>query len=227
MRRLIVPLILLAVFCAPFAAVQHYRGRVAVLALARDSVEAAADTQRVTLTDSLRAVERRSVQVRVDRDAIDRQLRTVTVSRNELAARIRSLDTVAVGTPTVVADGVTTAHFDVYSEPYTVSATVELPVPPNSPRLRLAVAIDSVYLDVRQRCDVAEGDGVHRSRVTVTGPTWLPVAVRSSQSDPGACSPNAARIADGPRLGSVVLRAAETVAAWELLRFAARKLLAP
>src|ERR1017187_8753451 len=119
--------------------------------LGQGTVEAARDTSRPlyiegVLGDSLRAAQRRAIQVEQRADRLDAMLKLERVARERLEASVVALrttvrsDTVYVtrdeGVGRSAGDGVRHAALDTRQAPYTVHADVSLPEPPAPGRMR-------------------------------------------------------------------------------------------
>jgi len=176
--------------------------------LAQDTVEAARDTSRAlsiegVLGDSLRATQRRAIQVEQRADKLDAALRMERVARDQLEASVVALratvrtDTVSIerdpGTPGTRGDGVRRAVFDLRQEPYTVHSEVAIPAPPASGRMEVEVALDTLTLEVRVDCGIAPVDGVRPASLTVISPTWASIRLGRVEQTPTVCSPITAR----------------------------------
>jgi hypothetical protein len=179
--------------------------RVRQQALARDAVEAAADTSRevrasiAVLGDSLRVAQRRAVQAQQRSDALDRALGLERAAQvrmraqiDGLSARVRS-ETVYVS----ATDGVRRAAFDVRQAPYSVHADVVLPAPPDSGRMDVQVTVDSIALDVRLGCGAAGTAGVRPATVTVVAPRWAAVRLGRVEQAAAVCSGMVRKPANG------------------------------
>jgi hypothetical protein len=172
--------------------------------LAQDSVEAARDTSRAlsiegVLGDSLRAAQRRAMQVEQRADKLDGALKLERVARERLEASVVALhttvksdsavdDTRGVGVRRTMGDGVRRAAFDLRQEPYTVHADVSLPEPPARGRMDVSVELDTLALDVRVGCGAAGVEGVRPATVTVVGPAWALVQLSRVEQAPSVCS---------------------------------------
>lgn len=141
--------------------------------------------------DSVRAAERRVLQVAPKRDNVDKELDRLTTANAVLTAKVRELTATALGAVTAdSATGDRTADFHIRQEPYTVDASVRLP-PTGSGRLNVKVAIDTARIVIRNQCG---RDGVFKpATLLVVSPDWLPIRVDSAQSDPAHCNPPRAR----------------------------------
>jgi hypothetical protein len=172
--------------------------------LAQDSVEAARDTSRAlsiegVLGDSLRAAQRRAMQVEQRADKLDATLKLERVAREQLEASVVALratvksdsavdDTTGVGERRATGDGVRRAGFDLRQEPYTVHADVSLPKPPARGSMNVSVELDTLPLDVRVGCGDAGIEGVRPASVTVVGPAWAMVRLSRVEQAPSVCS---------------------------------------
>lgn len=218
MRRFILPVfVALLTFFSVGSAVrsieQHRR-----FALQVDSIEASHDKERATFADGLRVVERRAVQAEIARDSLARTLKARDMVKTSASVTVASIDTSISGItdvqyarkPTMLIDSLS-ADFSLYRTPYTVAARAVLFDPPNTvpPRLTLAVALDTAFIDIRLLCETDAGAaGVHRSKALISSPEWLTVNIRSTQSDPRVCSPPPSINVTAPKLGAVVTKAA-------------------
>jgi hypothetical protein len=184
---------------------QRVQARAAQALLAQDTVEAARDTSRAlsiegVLGDSLRATQRRAIQVEQRADKLDGALKLERVAREQLEASVVALratirsDTVYVargeGVRRSIGDGVRRAEFDLRQEPYTVHADVSLPEPPAPGRMEVSVELDTLALDVRVGCGPAGSEGVRAASVTVVGPAWALVRLSRVEQAPSVCSPS-------------------------------------
>ena len=171
--------------------------------LAQDTVEAARDTSRAlyiegVLGDSLRAAQRRAIQVEQRADKLDATLKLERVARDRLEASVVALrttvksDTIYVtrgeGMGRSAGDSVRHAAFDTRQAPYTVHAEVSFPEPPAPGRMEVSVALDTLALEVRVGCGDAGAEGVRAASVTVVGPAWALVRLSRVEQAPSVCS---------------------------------------
>jgi hypothetical protein len=178
--------------------------------LAQDTVEAARDTSRAlpligVLGDSLRAAQRRAIQVGQRADKLDASLKLERVARERLEAFIVTLratvksDTVVgetrgAGVRRAIGDSVRRAAFDLRQEPYTVHADVAIPEPPARGEMSVRVALDTLGFDVRLGCGTANAEGVRPASVTAVGPAWASLRVGRVEQAPSVCSEHAAEV---------------------------------
>jgi hypothetical protein len=163
--------------------------------LAQDTVEAARDTSRAlyiegVLGDSLRAAQRRAIQVEQRADKLDATLKLERVAREQLEASVVALHTTVKSDTVFVArgDSIRRAAFDLRQEPYTVHADVSLPEPPAPGRMEVSVELDTLALDVRVGCGAAGSEGVRPASVTVVGPAWALMRLSRVEQAPSVCS---------------------------------------
>jgi hypothetical protein len=191
----------------------------AKVALARDTLEASGDTSRTlpligVLGDSLRATQRRAIQVEQRADKLDATLKLERVARERLEASVVDLrasvksdssvdDTRGVGVRRTMGDGVRRAAFDLRQEPYTVHADVSLPEPPTRGRMDVSVELDTLALDVRVGCGVAGTEGVRPASVTVVGPAWALMRLSRVEQAPSVCSASS-RAAESERWSALL-----------------------
>jgi type II secretory pathway pseudopilin PulG len=182
---------------------QRAEARVAQAVLAQDTVDAARDTSRAlsiegVLGDSLRAAQRRAVQVEQRADKLDATLKLERVAREQLEASVVALratvksDTVYVtrgaGVGRSAGESMRHAAFDTRQAPYTVHADVSLPEPPAPGRMEVRVELDTLALDVRVGCGDAGSEGVRPASVTVVGPAWALMRLSRVEQAPSVCS---------------------------------------
>jgi hypothetical protein len=183
---------------------QRMEARAAQAVLAQDTAEAARDTSRAlhiegVLGDSLRAAQRRAMQVEQRADRLDATLKLERVARERLEASVLALratvksdsaveDTRGVGVRRSMGDSVRRAAFDLRQEPYTVHADVSLPEPPARGRMDVSVELDTLALEVRVGCGAAGGEGVRPASVTVVGPAWALMRLSRVEQAPSVCS---------------------------------------
>jgi hypothetical protein len=172
--------------------------------LAQDTVEAARDTSRAlpligVLGDSLRAAQRRALQVGQRADKLDASLKLERVARERLEASVVALrasvksdssidDTRGVGVRRSLGDSVRRAIFDLRQAPYTVHADVALPEAPARGRMEVSVELDTLAFDVRVGCGAAGIEGVRPASVTVVGPAWALMRLSRVEQAPSVCS---------------------------------------
>jgi hypothetical protein len=176
-------------------------------ALVADTVVASHDTTRVltlriaSLSDSLRVVQRRAVQINQQADALDRALGLERAARDSLTATIvgyRGLvrtdtvrDTVVVdpgGRDGTAADTVHRGTFDIRQAPYTVHAQVMLPAPPSEGTMALAIDLDTMRFEVRLGCGPPNAAGARTAATTVTGPSWAAIQLGRIEQSPDVCA---------------------------------------
>ena len=169
-----------------------------------DRREATADTTRAlsyieVLGDSLRAVQRRSVQAIQKSDKLDRALGLERAVRARLAAVVARLEGSARSDTVFVArgDSARRAVFDVREAPWTVHAAVVLPGPPALGSMEVRVAMDTLGLEVRVGCGAAGPAGVRPAMVNVVGPRWANVRLGKVEQALGVCSAAAVNGAAG------------------------------
>lgn len=161
-------------------------------ALRADSIAAVADSTKVVLADSLRTVyERRMVQIRMERDSIDRELRTESRARTALALAVRELRAEqATDTVFVEAGDVRYGHTQIRREPWLAQVEAWLPPPPRAGRFALRVELDPAPIYVGVRCGEAAGSAeVRPAHVTVDAPAWLTARVEDPVVAPTVCNP--------------------------------------
>lgn len=188
-----------------FVSDQHHRRVAFENALARDSVEAINDTTRAVLMstkdsakilgDSLSAVTMRSVQLQMQRDAMDKASHTTSTSRTNVGTHVESVAgsvTSPARTPSIDEHSLETpndvrhATFNVRRIPFTVRAAVAIPKAGDA-SLDYNIALDDASIGVRTTCgDVVRG--VRQASVLFTSPQWLHLNVTSSEQSADVCN---------------------------------------
>lgn len=156
-------------------------------ALRADSTEAANDRQRTLLVRGLEVQARRIIQMTLERDSLDRDLRVE--SRLRVAAQIQVARLLATTTATTEEDttGTRRASFNVRQEPYTAHADVALPRPPTPGTLALQVSLDTIGMHARVVCGTAVA-GVRPATLLVDGPPWAAFRLEQLEQDPAVCN---------------------------------------
>jgi hypothetical protein len=159
----------------------------------RDSTVDVATTNRriaTLLGDSLRLVKKQVVQVAQTRDAIDKALGNERRANYAMTARIDSIQRTA--TAPVVASTATPqvrhADFALRQAPYTVTAAVDVPAPPDSAQLTVGIALDSIPLGVRVTCAPPDGNGIRTASVAATMPRWASAKLQQVEQSPELCA---------------------------------------
>ena len=170
------------------------------LVLAAENVKAERDSTRevalenakvaALLGDSLRVFEKRVVQISQKSDALDRATGrerrgayTIEIAPAPLWGAFTAPSRVAPDTTT------RTARFDVRQPPYTVSADVSIPRPPDSARMEVRVALDPVVADVRVSCSPVDSVGIRAASISATTPAWATVKFGRVEQAPDVCQP--------------------------------------
>jgi hypothetical protein len=191
------------------ARVASARDRAATSALAltntaaeRDSTRDVAATNRriaTLLGDSLRLVEKHSLQATQRADALDRALNDERIERATIRTTIDSLSRTAVAAPSppvdaampAIADSahaLRRARFEIRQAPYTIVAEAEIPPPPDSATIAMHVALDAIPLDVRLECSAPNGQGIRAGSITASAPRWANVRLDHVEQSPDLCA---------------------------------------
>jgi hypothetical protein len=146
------------------------------------------------LGDSLRMVERLVMQRARRADALDRALGHERRARYQMTATMESLSRIvrAASIGDANAD-VRRARFDVRQAPYTIAADVAIPASPDSARLAIRVALDSIPVDLRMGCGAPNRHGIRAATVDAVTPTWAVVQFRRLAQAAELCASPALR----------------------------------
>ena len=186
MRVLVIALVLALVAAAVQSARLESRNRdIDRLGLVADSLEAAQDTTRVMLVDSLRVVQRRVLQVRQRGDSLDRVLKAERKARAVVVGVIPTVSLAAA--PRFDSNRV--AAFDVYREPFRVVGTVALSDSARMALITWTVRVDTARLELRIGCRSTAARTVRAAEVGVFTPLWLHATVVAVEQDPSVCNP--------------------------------------
>ena len=69
--------------------------------------------------------------------------------------------------------------------------------------LQLRIALDSIPLDLRLECGIAEGGGVHQASAVLSGPPWASVKLGRVEQAPEICSPRPPLLKLGSYVGGL------------------------
>jgi len=168
------------------------------LALAVDSLEAAADTLKVVLADEAGRAwlwQQRAVQAEIERDKLARALDQQRKATARIELRIDTLRVLAnapVDTGAAPRDTLrlTFAERLRYGaeEIGALFAHVMVPPQPDSATLVADVALDSIVVVPEVRCGAPGPAGIRPALVTVRTPTWILARADSARVDPTICN---------------------------------------
>ena len=204
------------------------------LAMAVDSLEAAADTLKVVLADEAGRVwmwQQRAIQAEIERDKLARDLEQQRMATARLALALDTLRARAVA-PVIVVDTPRDVRRATFAERLRYGAEeigvlfahVVVPPPPDTATLVADVALDSVVIVPEVRCGPPGPAGIRPALVTLRTPAWILARADSVRADPSICNP-VPRASPRPRLLWLplptvreLLIALGGAAAWEVLR---------
>ncbi len=188
--KYIVGVLLLLLLLTSWQAYSWYR-RAGDNALRADSIQAAADTTRrvlqETMRDSVAVWQRRAIQLRERSDQLDRALRLERRARVALEARVHALALTDTSPTAVVEDSVRRIAFSGRDPPYTYRADItlrEFPTPQYN--LALEIQLDPIPLDLRIGCSPPI-DGIRQAQATVVSPPWATVELTYVTQDQDVC----------------------------------------
>jgi hypothetical protein len=172
----------------------------AVLDTTRALSGRALEGARTVYGDSLRVVERLSVQQAQRADALDRALGTERQARVTLSAQVAALHAHASSdAPVEQAGDSLRATFHVEQSPYHIDADVVLPLndaqhvqQPRRGTIGVSVRLDPAPVVVRLSCATpATGQAIRAASVQVAAPPWLSVDVAQVEQAPEVCNARA------------------------------------
>ena len=145
------------------------------------------------LGDSLRLVEKHVRQIAQRRDALDAAIGTERLARYTLTATVDSLRRTVTSAATRdssagASHATWQASFDIRQEPYTIAAVVQFPPPPDSARLDMRVAIDSIPVEARIACASPNESGIKTASITATSPPWARLRFDRVEQSPDLCA---------------------------------------
>jgi hypothetical protein len=203
MTRTILAAVSLALAAALFVTrrqLASQRTKTVAAALTASNALAERDSTRTLArlsTDSLRVVEKRIVQQAQHDDSLDAALGR---DRRALYALNTAIDSLRATAAAVVAvDPATTdrhATFEIREAPYTVAAQVDLPEPPDSARLALHVALDTIPITAHVGCDAPDANGVRTASIAAAAPAWANVRFGRVEQAPDVCMTSAPSAAE-------------------------------
>lgn len=160
-----------------------------------DRAEALFDTVRTVnsraqqiLGDSIRGLERRVVQEKQGKDALDKALKRERAANAVLTLQIRGVDTIFAANVTEV-DSVRIGVFGLRQPPFTVKGSVRLPPPPRPGDVNLQIALDPLRMNIRLGCHAKDAAGFRRASVFVSLPTWANAGIDTVSQSGEVCNP--------------------------------------
>jgi hypothetical protein len=180
--------------------IQSERGKASIAALEttnaialRDSTSNVAATNRrvaALLGDSLRLVRKQVVQAAQVRDALDKAVGDERRASYAMTARVdpvqRTMSAV-VASSTIVPE-TRHADFRLRQSPYTVTAAVVMPAPPDSARLTVDIALDSIPIEVRVACAPPNSAGIRTASIMAVTPRWVAARLDRVEQSPDLCA---------------------------------------
>jgi hypothetical protein len=172
--------------------------RAAAAALQAANAEAERDTTREValanravadlMADSARVFERRALQRKQERDALDRALDAERRGRFAMTASVDPARLVAP--PTLIQHGGEgrRATFAVRQVPYTVNANVEITPSADSARLEMLIELDPIPIEARLSCGVGDLAGVRRASLVASTPAWARLRFDRVEQAPEVCA---------------------------------------
>jgi len=168
------------------------------LAMAVDSLEAAADTLKVVLSDQAGRAwwwQQRAVQAELERDELARRLNQERMATVRLTLQLDTLRTRAEA-PVVIADTPRDVRRATFAERLRHGGTeigvlfahVVMPPPPDTATLEADIALDSVVIVPEVRCGPPGPAGIRPALVTVRTPAWILARADSARVDPTTCN---------------------------------------
>jgi hypothetical protein len=161
-----------------------------------DSAQAAADTTRAVsakvaklLGDSVRGFERRAIQEKQERDALDKALKRERAARVALTVTVPEVKTTAPVVSVSDSGDIRRGKFLVRKEPFTVSGAIELPKPPGDGKLDMNIALDPLRLNLRLGCSQQKQQGLRTATTSVFGPSWASIALDTVSQTREVCNP--------------------------------------
>ena len=155
----------------------------------------AKDSAALGLGDSMQVLTRLVVQVKQQRDALDRALEQERAAKIDLTVKIAELrrDSIrSIGSVSVDANDVRSARFALYQEPFSFSAIARLPAIGQARLDSLSIRTDTARLSVRLGCGPANVAGVRSAQMSIVASDWLKIGAPAIEQAPEVCG-------NGPR----------------------------
>ena len=171
---------------------RNLRAQIQALQFQKDSLEAVNDTARVveleSLGDSVNAMQRRVVQVELEKDSVDRELQQRPVVRVQGTARVDTLhfvDTVEVAMQT---DSSLTYEWVDQDGPFTIEGGAEILRPTFRGSFFAQLSqTDDIPVGVRISCE--DRDGVDAASILLTARDPLVLVPGALEQAPEVCNP--------------------------------------
>lgn len=170
------------------------------LSAQKDSLEAVNDTTRDitnllrdkigSLEEDQRFLQRRIVQVELERDSIDEALNQESKARYSLQVQVSNLHTFITTTEYMDSLGYRTARFSEYQKPYTTTAIVNMPpFGEGRANMDLTISLDPATLNIRATCgDRDPNTGLRPASILLNTPAWLQTSVGNVYQDKELCN---------------------------------------
>lgn len=160
-------------------------------AFTQDSLEAVLDTQRV-VTDGVHTwASQRIVQANLERDALNKKLRSESALRAQISAQldsVRGSGTVSAEPDEDPDDGVQEYEFTDYEKPFSVAMNMSVNVLSEEMEVEWSVKPDPISLAIRVECSRPRPNGVRPASLLVEAPKFFVVRVAEVQQDPMVCN---------------------------------------
>jgi hypothetical protein len=154
---------------------------------------ASMDTTRESYAQGVRVWSRLAYQVSLSRDSIDAALGIETQARIAAEARIATLEG-DTATAVTEEEGVRFTELHVYEEPFTLDVEVMVPPPDMQSTWNYRVELDPLLLNARVACRDSDDVSVREAEVSIDGPDWASIDLKSVEQEPGICNPEALAI---------------------------------
>ncbi len=190
---------IITAFLSMFAYANAQRAKVAELAFEKDSVEASADTLKAFVHGHYTLYVKRSIQVSLDRDSLNKALKTIPKARVSAVVSIQTVhDTVPITVPVVESGDslLTMAFADTTHPPFSLRVEAIANLNTKSANFTYAVGVAPFHMGVRLDCG-AELNGVRPALVSFDLPSFLRLAVDSSSQSKEVCSPKPSLLDNG------------------------------
>lgn len=176
--------------------VQSHTSKVALhnLTLEKDSVEASLMVTKILHANNTDYYTRRAVQTDLKIDALNKQIKTVSMARATLQFMVDSIYGSADHVDVDGLDGdtlpdVLNVNFSGYTAPFTVAGVTIIDLVEDTAGVKYSVVMDPFKIGARIECGKTAVNGVRPASLFVDVPKFMRVSIDTLRYSPDVCSP--------------------------------------